>query len=41
MKDSPRSEFDDEEGANLPKEQVDHREKVTGPDDLGVILGKG
>jgi len=35
---SPRSEFDDEEGVYLPEEQVDNWEKVTCPDDLGVIL---
>jgi len=38
MKDSPRTEFDDEESVNLPKELVDHREEVTSPGDLGVIL---
>jgi hypothetical protein len=37
MNNSPRTEFDDEEGIDLPEEQVDDWEKVTGPDDLGVI----
>ena len=35
---SARREFDDEEGVDLPEEQVDSWEKVTGPDHLGVIL---
>jgi len=38
MNNSSRTEFDDEEGVELPEEQVDDLEKVTGPDDLGVIL---
>ena len=38
MNNSARTEFDDEEGANLPEEKVDDREKVTRPDHLGVIL---
>ncbi len=37
MDNSPRTELDDEEGIDLPEEQVDDWEKVTGPDDLGVI----
>ena len=41
MNNSARREFDDEESINLPEEQVNHREKVTGPDDLGVILEEG
>jgi len=41
MNDSAQREIDDEESVNLPKEQVNHREKVTGPDDLGVILKEG
>jgi len=35
---SPRTEVDDEEGVDLPEEQVDDWEKVTCPDRLGVIL---
>jgi hypothetical protein len=35
---SPRTEVDNEEGIDLPEEQVDDREKVTCPDLLGVIL---
>ena len=41
MSNSPRTEFYNEEGVNLPEEQVDDREKVTGPDQLGVILEEG
>jgi hypothetical protein len=33
-----RREVDDKEGIDLPEEQVDDWEKVTGPDHLGVIL---
>jgi hypothetical protein len=38
MNNSPRTEFYNEEGVDLPEEQVDDWEKVTGPDHLGVIL---
>ena len=38
---SARREFDDEEGVDLPEEQVDNWEKVTGPDQLGVIPEEG
>ena len=38
---SPRTEFNNEEGVNLPEEQVDDWEKVTGPDQRGVILEEG
>ena len=41
MNNSARREFDDEEGVDLPEEQVDNWEKVTGPDHLGVILEEG
>jgi hypothetical protein len=41
MNDSPRREFDDEEGIDLPEEQVDDLEKVTGPHHLGVIPEEG
>jgi|APFre7841882724_1041349.scaffolds.fasta_scaffold00972_10 hypothetical protein len=41
MNNSSRTEFDDEEGVDLPEEQVDKREEATGPDDLGVILQEG
>jgi len=41
MNNSARREFDDEEGVDLPEEQVEHWEKVTGPDHLGVILEEG
>jgi hypothetical protein len=41
MNNSARTEFDDEEGEDLPEEQVDDWEKVTGPDQLGVILEEG
>jgi hypothetical protein len=41
MNDSPRTEFYNGEGANLPEEQVDDWEKVTGPDQLGVVLEEG
>ncbi|MGA2112845.1 MAG: hypothetical protein ABSG98_11970 [Anaerolineales bacterium] len=37
MNNSPRTAFDDEEGLDLPEGQLDECEKVTGPDDLGVI----
>jgi hypothetical protein len=38
MNNSPRTQFYNEEGIDLPEEQVDDGEKVTRPDDLGVIL---
>ena len=38
---SARTEFYNEEGANLAEEQVDDWEKVTGPDHLGVVLEEG
>ena len=38
MNNSPRTEFDNEEGKDLPEEQVDDWEKVTCPHQLGVIL---
>ena len=41
MNNSPRTEFDDEEGVELPEEQVDDWQKVTGPNQLGVILEEG
>ena len=41
MNNSARREFDDEEGVDLPEEQGENREKVTGPDHLGVILEEG
>jgi len=41
MNSSARHEFDDEEGIDLPEEQVDDREKVTRPDHLGVVLEEG
>ena len=41
MNNSARREFDDEEGVDLPEEQVDNWEKVTGPDQLGVIPEEG
>jgi hypothetical protein len=41
MNDSPRTEFNNEEGIDLPEEQVDNWEKVTGLDQLGVILEEG
>jgi hypothetical protein len=41
MNDSPRTEFNDEESVDLPEEQVDDWEKVTGPDHLGVVLEEG
>jgi len=37
VNDTSRAKFDDEERVDLPEEHVDHREKVTGPDQLGVI----
>ena len=37
MNNSARTEFYNEEGVNLPEEQVDNWEKVTGPDQLGVF----
>ena len=41
MNNLARTEFDDEERVGLPEEQVDDWEKVTGPDDLGVVLEEG
>ncbi|MCX6026218.1 MAG: hypothetical protein NTY23_08185 [Chloroflexi bacterium] len=41
MNNLARREFDDEEGVDLPEEQVEHWEKVTGPYHLGVILEEG
>ena len=41
MNDSPRTEFDDEEGVDLSEEQVEYWEKVTGPHQLGVVLEEG
>ena len=38
MDNSPGTEFDDEESVDLPEEQVNDWEEVTGPDQLGVIL---
>jgi hypothetical protein len=38
MNNPARREFDDKEGVDLPEEQVDDWEKVTGPHQLGVIL---
>ena len=41
MNNSARREFADEEGVELPEEQVDDSEKVTGPDHPGVVLVEG
>jgi len=41
MNNSTRRGFDDEESVDLPEEEVDNWEKVTGPDQLGVILEEG
>jgi hypothetical protein len=38
MNNSARTEFYNEEGVDLPEEQVDDQEKLTGPHQLGVIL---
>jgi hypothetical protein len=37
MNNSPRTELDDEECIDLAEEEINDWEKVTGPDDLGVI----
>ena len=41
MNNSALREFDDEGSLDPPEEQVDHWEKVTGPDQLGVIFEEG
>ena len=41
MKHSPRAKLDDEEGVDLPEEEVDDWEEVTSPDQLGVVLDEG
>ena len=41
MNSSARHEFDDEEGIDLPEEQVDDWEKVTRPHQLGLVLKEG
>ena len=35
--DASRGEFDDEECIDLPEEEINDWEKVTGPDQVGVI----
>jgi len=39
--DPPRTEVDDEEGAEGPEAHVDDRQEVAGPDVMGVVMQEG